>query len=268
MRINHTLKKLQEGHPVFGCAIQQYRSAEIPRAFAAAGFDYVFIDAEHGGFGLETIQNMIDSAVHSGITPIVRVADLQYSLIARSLDLGAQGIIFPRVESPELLAQAISWTRFPPLGKRGFGVMAPQLDYEASSVEKVIEHLNSNTMVVAQFETRLSIEGMDDLLSVKGLDVAMIGPTDLSISLGVGGEFDHPRLVEAITKFIDACQRHQVAPGIHCRTVDQAGKWLQRGMRLVGAGGEHGLLLQKACEAVAELRSASSISPPRSRTVT
>lgn len=262
MRTNHTLKKLQEGRPVFGCAIQQYRSAEIPRAFAAAGFDYVFIDAEHGGFGLETIQNMINSAVHSGITPLVRVADLQYSLVARYLDLGAQGVILPRVESPELLAQAISWTQYPPQGKRGFGVMAPQLDYEASSVESIMAHLKSNTMVVAQFETRLAMEGMDDLLAVQGIDVAMIGPTDLSISLGVGGEFDHPRLVEAIVKFIDACQKHRVTPGIHCRTVAQAQKWLQRGMRLVGAGGEHGLLLQKACDAVAELRSASSVAPP------
>jgi 4-hydroxy-2-oxoheptanedioate aldolase len=255
MRTNHTLRRLKEGFPVFGCAVQQYRSAEIPRAFAAAGFDYVFIDAEHGGFGLETIQNMINSAVQSGITPIVRVSDLQYSLVARCLDLGAQGIIFPRVETPDLLSQAISWTRFPPLGRRGFGVMGPQLDYEVRSVEEIIEHLNSNTMVIAQFETRQAMDRMDDLLTVKGIDVAMVGPTDLSISLGVPGEFDHPRLVECITRFIDACYKHRVKPGIHCRDVIQARKWLERGMQLVGAGGEHGLLFQKASEAVTELRS-------------
>ena len=261
MRTNHTLKRLQEGHPVFGCAIQQYRSAEIPRSFAAAGFDYVFIDAEHGGFGLETIQNMINSAVQSGITPIVRVADLQYSLVARCLDLGAQGIILPRVESPELLVHAISWTRFPPLGKRGFGIMAPQLDYETPSVDKIIKQLNQNTMVVVQFETRLAMERMDDLLSVEGVDVAMVGPTDLTISLGVPGEFNHPQLVETITRFIGACQTHRVIPGIHCRDVAQARKWLERGMRFVGAGGEHGLLLQKASEAVRELKSAVDVMP-------
>jgi 2-dehydro-3-deoxyglucarate aldolase/4-hydroxy-2-oxoheptanedioate aldolase len=257
MRTNHTLKRLREGLAVFGCAVQQYRSAEIPRTLAAAGFDYVFIDAEHGGFGLETIQNMVNSAVESKITPIVRVSDLQYSLVARCLDLGAQGIIFPRVEAPELLSEAISWTRFPPLGKRGFGVMGPQLDYEVRSIEEIIAHLNSNTMVVTQFETSRAMERMDDLLSVKGIDVAMVGPTDLSISLGVPGEFDHPRLVESITRFIDACHKHLVKPGIHCRDVVQARKWLERGMQFVGAGGEHGLLFQKASEAVTELRSAT-----------
>lgn len=262
MRTNHTLKRLREGHPVFGCAIQQYRSAEIPRAFAAAGFDYVFIDGEHSGFGLETIQNMINSAVQSNITPIVRVADLQYSLVARCLDLGAQGIILPRVESVESLAQAISWTRFPPLGKRGFGVMAPQLDYETAGVEQIIQHLNSNTMVVAQFETLVAMERMDDLLSIEGVDVAMVGPTDLSVSLGVPGDFDHPRLVETITRFIDACHQHHVKPGIHCRGVGQARKWLERGMQLVGAGGEHGLLLQKAMEAVKVLKSTPGENPP------
>jgi 4-hydroxy-2-oxoheptanedioate aldolase len=254
MRRNHTLERLRQGYPVFGCAIQQYRSAELPRAFAAAGFDYVFIDAEHGAFGLETIQDMTNSAVQSGITPIIRVADLQYPLIARCLDLGGQGIILPRVESPDMLLEAISWTKYPPLGRRGFGVMGPQLDYENLSVEKVISHLNSNTMVITQFETRLAMEMMDELLSVKGTDVAMVGPTDLSISLGVPGEFDHPRLIETVTQFIDACHKHGVAPGIHCRDVAQAKKWVDRGMRLVGAGGEHGLLFQKAIEAVAELR--------------
>ncbi|HEX5410710.1 MAG TPA: aldolase/citrate lyase family protein [Terriglobia bacterium] len=259
MRINHTLKKLKEGTAVFGCAIQQYGSAEIARAFAAAGFDYVFIDAEHGGFGLETIQNMINSAVQSGITPVVRVADLQYALIARILDLGAQGIILPRVEAPDLLEQAVSWTKYPPLGRRGFGVMDPQLDYETQSMEKIVEHLNANTMVVVQFETRQAMENADDLLSVKGIDVAMVGPTDLSISLGVQGEFEHPRLVQTVVQFIERCQKHRVIPGIHCRDVVQARKWLERGMRLVGAGGEHRLLFQKARETVAELKAAAGV---------
>lgn len=262
MRTNHTLKKLKEGHPVFGCAIQQYRSAEISRTLAAAGFDYVFIDGEHGGFGLETIQDMINSAVQSGITPIVRVADLQYSLVARCLDLGAQGIILPRVEASDMLAQAISWARFPPLGRRGMGVMAPQLDYEKRSVAEIIEHLNSNTIVVSQFETRLAMERADDLLSVKGVDVAMVGPTDLSVSLGVPGEFDHPRLVESITHFIDKCRKHRVTPGIHCRDITQARKWLERGMQFVGAGGAHGLLLQKATEVVRELKAMAGADPP------
>src|SRR3974377_1816565 len=119
MRVNHTRERLTKGETVFGCGLQVYRSAEIPKAFAVAGFDYVFIDMEHGSYDLETVQDMIAASNGAGITPIGRVAELLYSLVARLLDAGAQGIILPRVEDPAPLAEALSWMRFPPLGERG-----------------------------------------------------------------------------------------------------------------------------------------------------
>src|SRR5262245_52669851 len=98
MRTNRTRERLSRGETVFGCGLQVYRSMEIPRTFAAAGFDYVFIDMEHGSYDLETVHDFIVASNGAGITPIVRVAELLYSLIARLLDAGAQGIILPRVE--------------------------------------------------------------------------------------------------------------------------------------------------------------------------
>jgi 2-keto-3-deoxy-L-rhamnonate aldolase RhmA len=160
------------------------------------------------------------------------------------------------VEDPRILEEAISWTRFPPLGKRGFGVMAPMIDYEQQSFSQIIEHANANTMVVVQFETRTALERADELLAVKGIDVAMIGPADLSISLGVPGQTESPVLVDAVMSFIEKCEWHHVTPGIQTRSVAQARWWAERGMRFVGAGGEHGLLLEKAREAVAQLRAA------------
>ena len=103
MRINHTLERLRRGETVLGCMLQTYRSPEIPRTFAAAGFDYVFIDMEHSGYDLETVQDMCQASLASGITPIVRVCELHYSLFARLLDCGAQGIMMPRVDDPELI---------------------------------------------------------------------------------------------------------------------------------------------------------------------
>src|ERR1035438_10039647 len=135
MRINQTTEPPSRGETVYGCGLQVYRSAEIPRTFAAAGFDYVFIDMEHGAFDLETVQDMIRASVEAGIPPIVRVAELRYSLLARLLDAGAQGIILPRVEDQRLLAEALSWLRFPPRGKRGFGVNGTMIDYEARPLD-------------------------------------------------------------------------------------------------------------------------------------
>src|SRR3954452_22852156 len=130
MQANATREKLARGETVLGCGLQCYRSAEIPRTFAAAGFDYVFLDMEHGAYDLETVQDMIRASNDVGITPIVRVGELLYSLVARLLDSGAQGIILPRVEDPKILEEALSWMRFPPVGKRGYGVNTTMIGYE------------------------------------------------------------------------------------------------------------------------------------------
>ena len=203
MRINTTRERLAKGEVVYGCGLQVYRAPEIPRAFAAAGFDYVFIDMEHGSFNLETAHDMIIACKLAGITPIVRVGEVQYTLCARLLDQGAQGIILPRVEDPKVLEEALSWMRFPPLGIRGFGINPTMVDYEARSMAEIIEHQNRETLSVVQFETVRAVERADELLSLKGLDVVMIGPADLSISLGIPGQFDNPLLIQTVDKVIE-----------------------------------------------------------------
>ena len=254
MRINHTRERLLKGETVYGCGLQVYRAPEIPRAFAAAGFDYVFIDMEHGSYNLETVHDMIISSKLAGITPIVRVGEVQYTLCARLLDQGAQGIILPRVEDPRLLEEALSWMRFPPAGKRGFGINPTMIDYEARSMPEIIEHQNRETLSVVQVETVTAVERREELLSLKGLDVMMIGPADLSISLGIPGQFDNPLLIETVDKVIETSNRHGVAPGIQTRGVAMAKFWAGRGMRFVGVAAEHVLLLEKCREALKALR--------------
>jgi 2-dehydro-3-deoxyglucarate aldolase/4-hydroxy-2-oxoheptanedioate aldolase len=121
MRTNLVKQNLRAGKLQLGTGFGQFRSPEIPKLLAAAGFQWAFVDTEHGGFDLETVQDICRVSVMAGLCPIVRVGDLQYSLVARALDCGAQGIIFPRVESPELLERAVSWTKFPPVGIRVTG---------------------------------------------------------------------------------------------------------------------------------------------------
>lgn len=256
MKPNRTKTRLQEGRVVLGASVQQFPSPEVPRIYAAAGFDFCFIDCEHGIFGLEAARELIQASLDRGITPIIRVGDLQYPLVARMLDAGAQGIIYPRVESPELLAQAVSWTRFPPAGVRGYGLSGPQFDYQNCTFAEAIAHANAHTLVVAQFETRIAMERREELLAVPGVDVGLVGPADLSISLGVPGEFEHPKVVDTILAFLESCGRRGVFPGIQVRTLALARKWIGRGMKFVGCGSEHGLLLEKASENLAELSAA------------
>lgn len=253
MRINLVKKALAEGKVQLGTGFGQLRSPEIPKLLAAAGFQWAFIDTEHGGFDLETVQDICRVSALVGFCPIVRVADLQYSLVARSLDCGAQGIIFPRVESPELLATAVSWTKFPPVGVRGYGLAPVNVDYEPLSFTQIIEHVNANTMVVLQIETRRALEMREELLAVPGIDAVMIGPADLSISLGVPGEFQHPKMVEAMEAVRDTCNRGGIAPGTQTRTAALAKFWKERGMRFLGCGNDTGMLFERAVELATQI---------------
>ena len=254
MRINTVKQALKEGKTQFGCNTSMLRSPEVPRILAAAGLDWSYLDSEHGGFDLETLQDLIRAANEAGLCPIVRVADLQYPLVARALDCGAQGVLFPRVESPELLGRAISWTRFPPEGVRGYGLQPTHVGYEAIGMPDIIAHSNANTMVVLQIETKTALERIDELLSVPKIDAVMIGPADLSISLGVAGQFEHPILVAAIEKIRDACNRHGIAPGIHMRSLKLVQYWRDHGMLFLSCNSEIGFMLEKATEVVAALK--------------
>src|ERR1700690_1882645 len=125
MRANLVKQNLRAGKLQLGTGFGQLRSPEIPKMLAAAGFQWAFIETEHGGIDLEPVKDICRVSVMAGLSPIVRVGDMQYSLVARALDCGAQGIIFPRVESPELLEQGVSWPKLPPMGIRGFGLGGP-----------------------------------------------------------------------------------------------------------------------------------------------
>ena len=250
MHINLTKQILRDGKVALGCVQGHLRSGEIPLMFAASGLDWIFIDTEHGAFTPETIQDLIRSSVCASITPIVRVVDFQYSLVARALDMGAQGIILPRVESAEVLEEAVSWAKFPPEGRRGFGLTPPQIGYSKASFDEITAHTNENTLVIFQIESQTALERADELIAVPGVDAVMIGPADLSISLGVAGEMEHPKLVDAILEVIETCEKHGRFPSIQVRDPALAKAWIQRGMKLVGCS-QAQLILWNAVQAMA-----------------
>jgi 2-keto-3-deoxy-L-rhamnonate aldolase RhmA len=254
MHVNHVKQALKEKRLQIGTGYWQMRSPEVARLLAKAGFDWAFLDTEHGGFAQETLQDICRVARLAGLSPIVRVGELLYNLVARALDCGADGVIFPRVEEPELLARAISWTKFPPAGIRGYGLSLHHLDYESHGFPKVIEHMNNNTMVVLQIETRRAFEARDELLSIPGIDAVMVGPADLSISFGVPGEFENPVLVDAVLEIRESCLKHGVAPGIHTRNLTLGRFWRDHGMLFLGCGNELAMMWERALEITQGLR--------------
>lgn len=253
MKPNPLLAALRRGEVQYGCGFGTLRTGEFLRAIGAAGFTWCFVDGEHGAFSMETIADLCQAGAAAGVTPLVRVGELQYTLVARALDAGAGGVVFPRVEDPEVLARAISWTKFPPQGIRGYGLTAVNLDYQAVTIPQAIEHFNANQMVVMQIETAAAVERRDELLSVPGIDAVMVGPADLSISLGVPGEFQHPKMLEAMEKIRESCVKHGIIPGTQTRNPQLAKLWKERGMLLLGCSNDTAMLFERATQIIKEL---------------
>ncbi len=225
---NSVRAKLKRGEPVAGTMVTEFENPALVKILADAGLDFFTLDMEHGAFTLSQAANMLLTARLANITPLVRVPDGMYHLIAPVLDAGAMGIIVPRVESREVAERSVAAMRYPPLGVRGiFGGKANN-DYVSSQLLEHIQHANENILTLIQIESRIAVERADELLATPGLDGVMVGPWDLALSLGV--DPGDPLVGELTQRVLDAAKKNQVAAGIHLGDPAQIKAWRARGM--------------------------------------
>lgn len=252
---NRTKAKLAAGELCVGTMLVEIRQPGVMTMLANGGFDFVLLDNEHGPFAVETIAELCRAARSEGVTPIVRIPELTYAHVAQSLDGGAQGIMLPRVIERAQVEECVRYMKYAPEGKRGAVLARGHTMFKAGPLVETLAAMNKETMLVVQVETKEAVDRLDDLLAVPGVDAALIGPTDLSLALGVGGQMEHPTLVAAIEATIAACARHNVIPAIHTNDVGMTAAWARRGMRLVSINSEVGLLTGAARSAIATIRS-------------
>ena len=265
MKINRVKQALKAGESVVGTMIHEARSPEIPHLLAAAGMDFILVDTEHASPDPETIQNLTRGAKAAGLVPLARVTDNEYFLIARTLDMGVMGVMVPRVDTRKEAERAIASVKYPPQGRRGFGMRPVITDYASTTVQEAIKWSNENTLVILQVESEEAIENLDEITRVPGLDVSLIGFSDLSISLGVPGEFKHKRVLKAIERVFEVCTKNGVSPAIwlpvetssqiplHNSIIEAANLYQEMGMRFLMLGSESRLLLRAATDVVQAL---------------
>lgn len=246
MRENPIRKKLSAGTPAMGIMIQEISSPFIVHTLANAGFDFVYVDMEHGRFGLESVIDMLQVLRLSPVTPFVRVPDNQYHFIARLMDAGAEGVMIPRVESREQVRAALEALRYPPLGQRGLAVARGHNDYRRQNMLEFAEQANRENLLIVQIESTAAVEKVDEIVSTPGVDVALIGPGDLSLSLGITMKMDHPKMLEAIGKVVASCQRHKVEVGLHVGDLNALSYWRARGIHLLSGSSDLDILLDGA----------------------
>lgn len=185
----------------------------VAEIMAKAGFEWLTIDMEHSAITLDLAQQLIQVIEGNNVVPLVRVGENNPNLIKRVMDAGAYGVIVPMVNSKEDAEKAVGAVKYPPVGTRGVGLARAQ-GYGAG-FDEYASTVNSESVVIIQVEHIDSVKNLESILSVKGIDGCIVGPYDLSGSLGVPGDFDHPDMLEAMKKVEEICKKKRVALGMH-----------------------------------------------------
>lgn len=190
---------------------------------ALAGFEWLVVDIEHTSIDLQTTENLIRTIQSKNIKALVRVSKNEEVIIKRVLDMGADGIIVPMVCSKEDAMQAVEYAKYPPVGKRGVGL------YRASGYGTTFEEykkwVSDELVIIAQIEHIDAVKNIDEIVSVEGIDGTIIGPYDLSGSMGYPGEFERDDVKNAVQKVMDRCKVKNIPSGFH--VVDTDPKKLQ-----------------------------------------
>lgn len=229
---------------------------EVAEIMAQTGFDWLLIDTEHTPFTLKDLEIALMAFNGEPTVPIVRVAWNDPVRIKQALDLGAEGILVPWVSSPDEAQRAVAACKYPPMGVRGFGPRRASRYY--ANVDAYIARANEDLIVAVQIEHIRAVAVIGDILDVPGIDVVLLGPMDLSGSMGLLGQVDHPDVIAAIEAVIAEAQRHGIPAGVPLETTpEQLLAWAQRGCRFVITGEDHGFMRRAAVEALATFRQAA-----------
>lgn len=230
-------EKLQRGETVFGQMLLELFTPGVPTMLANCGLDFVLFDMEHGRCDLALVAELIVSARGSGIVPLVRVPDAGFAPLSRLLDIGAMGVMVPRVETGEQMRDIVSQLKYAPAGRRGVALGIAHDSYQPAG-PSYFAAANQQTVVIALVETVRAFENLDEIVSTPGLDVAWMGHYDLTVSMGIPAQFDHPRFLAAMDQLLDACRRHGVAPGFLPANPSDTVHWIQKGFRAISLGSD------------------------------
>lgn len=248
-------QKMTENRAVIGSWINS-ASPIVAELMATVGFDFLTVDVEHSAVDLVQAQALFQ-AMRSGnpqCAPLVRLAGNNYSETKRFLDAGAAGVIAPFINTAEQAHELIRAVKYPPLGMRGVGFC--RANNYGLQLQQAVATANDDTFVCVQIEHVEAVGNIDEILTVPGVDAAIIGPYDLSASMGLTAQFDHPDVISAIDSIGEACKRHQVIAGIHVvqPEAEEAVRRFKEGYRFIAYSLDITMLMNTCVLGLAEIR--------------
>ena len=253
---NIVKEKLARNEVVASMTIRLTRTVEIAQLAKTAGFDMIYVDMEHSPITLDATCQICLAALSAGVTPMVRVPANTPDYIQRVLDGGALGIVAPGIASAEEAREVVKAAKYPPLGERGAGGALPHLQYRSFPTAEANAAVNDATMVIVQFESAAALDKAEEIVAVEGVDMVLIGVNDMLASMGLAGQYEHPKVREAYARTIEACRKHgkHVGVGGLSTRPKLAAEFVAMGARMISTGTDIQFLLAAMTEKAKQVR--------------
>jgi 2-keto-3-deoxy-L-rhamnonate aldolase RhmA len=256
MRRESRLKAvLAAGRRAAGTMVFEFNTPGIGRLLESTDVDFVIFDMEHSGFELDRIRDVVSWSRAATFTSLVRVPADDYHFLARVLDVGAQGVMVPMVGTGEQAESIVRRCSYPPRGNRGAGFGLAHDDYIVGDLDEKMASANRENTIILMIETEQGVHNVAQIAAVPGVDILWVGHYDLSLSLGIPGQFNHPRFTEAITTIVAAGDARGIPVGILVGDTVSGQAWIDRGFRAVCYSMDVSLLQRALAEGVAWIRS-------------
>ena len=245
MYINDLKQRLRAGEHVLGTMVTTFASPDISKILKVCGFDFFIVDCEHGSFTTREVADIFAVARSIGMPSLVRIPEMRREHALKFMEMGAAGMLLPNTESAEQARMLVDCTKYAPMGHRGVSLSRPHTDFEKVTDSRAyMDSVNDGTILMCQIESRKGVENIDEIMAVPGIDVALIGPNDMTQDYGILGHFDDPEIVDAFHRVIDTAKKYGKWSGVHFGGAAPLKPWLEDGgMQMNMWNSDSGLLM-------------------------
>ena len=241
---NPLTRGLREGKVCLGALSISFPCPAVAQIVGQAGFSWFYFDMEHSGMPVDAIEPICSASKLAGVVPIAGSTGIADFLVSRPLDNGAMGVIAPHVGDAEETKVVVNACRYPPEGSRGMLGLGALTEFQRVDLNDWVDAMNREILASVKVESARGVENIDEIAAVPGLDAIMVGPSDLTTSLGIPGQFEHARFKDAMDRIAKACERNSVAWGPHVGNPEEVKHWADRGATFMSCGFDGDLLLQ------------------------
>ena len=235
-------QRVLSGDLVNGVMVFEAFTPGVAKIAQLAGAEFIMYDMEHTGLSLESLRTLVATCRAADIVPMTRVPRGEYHLLAPALDVGAQGVMIPMVESADQARAIVEATHYPPMGRRGAAFGFAHDDFDTGDVSTKIRRLNARNTVIAQIETERGLENVEEIAAVKGIDVLWVGHFDLTNFLGIPAAFLDPKYTQAIAAIVSAARKHDKSLGFMATDAAWYKKYRALGFNMLAAGTDQSIL--------------------------